>query len=137
MFTQKTIKIVSIIAICLSVIGLLLSIAGTILVQGAGIPFFMGCLSWAILTWASIIGFKLSAYKLYDDEYKKVGIRVYAIIFAFLLFFFVGIIAGLAISVILLSTLWGLKKNYDEWDYTDQVVDPKSPDDTNNNTPTI
>ncbi len=122
MFEKKTVKVFSIIAIALSSLGLLLSVLGTLLIQGgsATFAFFMGIVSWAILLWASIIGYKLcSSYKLYDDEYKKVGFRIYAIIVAFILFFFVGIVAGLAISVILLSTLWGLKRNYDEWDNSD------------------
>jgi hypothetical protein len=82
----------------------------------------MGIISWAILLWASIIGYKLcSSYKLYDDEYKKVGIRIYAIIIAFILFFFVGLVAGLVVSVVLLSTLWALKSNYDDWDNSDTL----------------
>jgi hypothetical protein len=122
MFEKKTVKVFSIIAIVLSALGLLLSVLGTLLIQGgsATFAFFMGIVSWAILLWASIIGYKLcSSYKLYDDEYKKVGLRIYAIIIAFILFFFVGIVAGLVISVVLLSTLWGLKRNYDEWDNSD------------------
>jgi hypothetical protein len=93
----------------------------------------MGIVSWAILLWASIIGYQLcSSYKLYDEEYKKVGIRIYAIIVAFILFFFVGVIAGLAVSVILLSTLWALKKNYDEWNSNNEpiVIDPLPNDST-------
>lgn len=122
MFKQKTVKAFSIVAIALSAVGLLLSILGTIFLKQSEstIAFVLGIVSWSILLWASIIGFKLSSsYKLYDDEYKKVGIRIYLIIVAFFLFFFVGLVIGLALSVILLSALWGLKKNYDEWDYSD------------------
>ena len=116
MFNPKTIKVFSIVAIVLSATGLLLSI---ILTKQASGLFFLGIISWAILLWASYIGFRLSSYKLYDDEYKKVGIRIYLIIAAFVLFLFVGLILGLVISVILLSSLWALKSNYDDWDNSD------------------
>jgi len=107
------------VAIILSVTGLVLSI---ILTKAANGLFFLGVLSWAILLWASYIGFRLSSYKLYEDEYKKVGIRIYLIIVAFVLFLFVGLIIGLLLSVLLLGTLWALKSNYDDWDNSDPVI---------------
>ena len=113
----------------MSVIGLLISILGTILLGQSqiGFAFFLGIVSWAFLLWASIIGFQLcTSYKLYEDEYKKVGIRIYLIIVAFVLFFFVGLVIGLALSVILLATLWALKRNYDEWEENNT---PYVPDD--------
>ena len=113
MFKPKTIKALSIVAMILSAIGIFLSI---ILTKQEGALFFVSIATWVILLWASNIGFRLCSYKLYDDEFKKVGIRIYLIILAFILFFFIGIILGLVLSVILLSTLWGLKRNYDEWD---------------------
>ena len=124
MFTKKTVKTFSIVAIILSSLGLLLSIAGTLLItnDSTTLAFVLGIVSWTILLWASILGFKLcKSYNLYDDEYKKVGYRIYAIVLAFILFFFVGLVAGLGISVILLSSLWGLKKNYDEWEYNNST----------------
>lgn len=132
MFKQQTVKAFSIVAIILSVIGLLLSVIGTIFLTkaGYGLAFFLGIVSWSFLLWASIIGFKLcTSYKLYEDEYKKVGIRIYLIIVAFILFFFVGLVIGLALSVILFTALWALKRNYDEWEennkpYTPDGIDP-------------
>jgi hypothetical protein len=62
-------------------------------------------------------------------EYKKVGIRICLIIVAFVLFFYVGIVAGLAVSVGLLTTLWSLKRNYDEWDNSDTTY-PADPSQT-------
>jgi len=121
MFKPQTIKAFSIVAIVLSAIGLLLSL---ILTKAANWIFFLGVLSWAILLWASYIGFRLSSYKLYDAEYKKVGIRIYLIIIAFILFFFVGLILGLVLSVALLGTLWALKSNYDDWDNSDTTTIP-------------
>ena len=112
------IKAASIISIILSLIGLLLSI---FLFKYAGIAGAVGIASWSILIWASIIGYKLSNYKLYVEEYKKVALRVYAIIVCFILFLFVGIVVGLIISVLILSTLWSLKGNYDDWEPTDPM----------------
>ena len=126
MFKPKTLKAFSIIAMILSVIGLLLSI---ILAKQTSAIFFLGIVSWGILLWASFIAFRLSSYKLYDDEYKKVGIRIYLIIISFFLFLFVGLIIGIILSVFLLSTLWGLKKNYDEWDNSD-LMEPSIPEDS-------
>jgi len=135
MFQKKTVKNFSIVAIGLSSLGLLFSVLGTLFIKGdtETVAFIMGIVSWSILLWASIIGYKLcTSYTLYEDEYKKVGYRIYAIIIAFILFFFVGLIAGLAISVILLSTLWGLKRNYDEWDYSDSTINDTSINETTN-----
>ena len=133
MFKQQTVKVFSIVAIILSVIGLLLSIIGTLFLSkaGYGLAFFLGVVSWSFLLWASIIGFKLcSSYKLYEDEYKKVGIRIYLIIVAFILFFFVGLVIGLALSVILLTALWSLKRNYDEWEENNRPYTPDGIDST-------
>ena len=114
-----------------------MSVLGTLVIQGssATFAFFMGIASWAILLWASVIGYKLCSpsYKLSDEEYKKVGIRIYLIIAAFILFFFVGFVVGLALAVILLATLWGLKRNYDEWDWdnSNPIFDGTSANETN------
>ena len=128
MFKQKTVKRFSIVAIVLSIIGLLISIVGSFILTQAGysIAFFMGIVSWGLLLWASIIGFQLcNSYNLYEDEYKKVGIRIYLILVAFLLFFFVGLVIGLVLSVALLSTLWALKRNYDDWEYQNTPYVPE------------
>jgi len=136
MFKQATVKAFSIVAIVLCVIGLLISVLGTVLLTHTqfGFAFVLGIVSWAFLLWASIIGFQLcNSYKLYEDEYKKVGIRIYLIIVAFVLFFFVGLVLGLALSVILFTALWALKRNYDEWEenntpYTpEEIVAPAPP----------
>ena len=129
MFKPSTIKAFSIVAIALSCIGLALSVIGTLLSLQAKFAFFLGIVSWVILLWASYIGFRLCSYKLYEEEYKKVGIRIYLIIVAFILFFIIGIVFGLILSVVLLSTLWGLKRNYDEWDNSDTLFDDASSND--------
>ena len=82
MFTPRALKIAAILAMALSVIGLLLSL----LLVGKSGSFIMGVVSWSLLLWASYLGFQLSSYKLYADEYKKVGFRIYAIIAAFIAF---------------------------------------------------
>jgi ABC-type transport system involved in cytochrome c biogenesis permease subunit len=114
MFSPRALKIASIFALVLSVLGLLLSL----LMVGQSGSFIMGVVSWSLLIWASYIGFQLSSYKLYEDEYKKVGFRIYAIIAAFIAFLTFGMIVGLVLAVVLLGSLWGLKKNYDEWTST-------------------
>lgn len=133
MYKQKIVKSFSIVAIVLCIIGLLISITGTFFLTQAAytIGFFLGIISWCLLLWASIIGYKLcTSYKLYEDEYKKVAIRIYLIIVAFILFFFVGLVIGLVLSVGLLSTLWGLKRNYDEWEYSNTPYTPEVTDTT-------
>lgn len=111
MFKPAALRVAAIIAMVLSVLGLLFSL---VLARQSG-AFALGALSWVLLLWASFLGFKLAGYKLYDEEYKKVGIRIYLIISAFGLFLFVGLVVGLVLAVALLGTLWGLKRNYDEW----------------------
>lgn len=135
MFKQKTVKAFSMVAIVLSIIGLLISILGAFfLATGYTMGYFFGIVSWALLLWASIIGYKLcSSYKLYDEEYKKVGIRIYLIIVAFILFFFVGLVVGFLLSVMLLAALWGLKSNYDEWEYSNTPSSSEITDTTETN----
>ncbi|WP_039143639.1 hypothetical protein [Flavihumibacter solisilvae] len=123
MFSPKAIRIASIIALLLSVTGLLLCI---LLFNYSGASAAMGIISWSLLIWASVIGLQLSRYKLYEDEYRKVAIRIYAIIGCFLLFLFVGIIVGLVISAIILSMLWALKSNYDDWVPSEQENTPEA-----------
>ncbi|PWT74821.1 MAG: hypothetical protein C5B59_10245 [Bacteroidetes bacterium] len=122
MFTPKAVRISSIIAIILTSLGLLLTILLIVIAKKSGL-IYMGLVTWAVLIWASILGYQLSNYHLYEDEYKKVGIRIYLIIGAFLLYFFAGLILGIVISFVLLGSLWSLKKNYDEWDNTDQLFE--------------
>lgn len=111
MFTPKTIRIAAIIAILLSLLGLVSSVL--LLIKTGTI--FLGILSWAMMVWASFIGYQLSSYKLNEEEFKRVGIRIYIIIAAFGVFLFAGLLTGLVVSVAILATLWGLKGNYDEW----------------------
>ncbi|MDB5236820.1 MAG: hypothetical protein JWR44_3813 [Hymenobacter sp.] len=113
MFKVQTIRAFAIIAILVSVLGLLLS--GVMMTQASAM-FFLGVLSWALLLWASIIGLRLTRYPLHEDDLKKVGIRVYLILAAFMLFMVVGVVLGLLFSAALLASVWGMKKNYDEWD---------------------
>ena len=113
MYHPKTVRIFALIAIGICLLGLVGS--GIMMMRASGI-FFLGVLSWAILLWASIIGFQLSKYPLQNDEYRKVGLRIYLIIAAFSVFVFANVLVGLLVAVALLSTLWAMKKNYDEWD---------------------
>jgi len=128
MFQPKIIRAFSVAAVILSAFGLLISVI--LAIKGHAL-LFMGVLSWGLLLWASWIGYKLSSYKLYAEEYKKVAIRIYLIIGAFFLFFFVGLMIGFILSVILLATLWGLKRNYDDW-AEQNVVESILPDEASN-----
>ena len=127
MFQPNIIRAFSVAAVILSAFGLLISVI--LAIKGHAL-LFMGVLSWGLLLWASWIGYKLSSYKLYVEEYKKVGIRIYLIIGAFFLFFFVGLMIGFILSVILLATLWGLKRNCDDW-AEQNVVESILPDEGN------
>ena len=111
MFKPKTIRVAAIIAMLLSLAGLIDSVV--ILIQSGTI--FLGILSWAMMLWASFIGYQLSSYKLDGEEFRRVGFRIYLIIAAFGVFLFAGLLIGLILSIAMLATLWGLKKNYDEW----------------------
>jgi hypothetical protein len=113
MFSLKLIRVFSIIAILISACGLLL--CGLAMTQASAM-FFLGVLSWALLLWASFLGFRLSGYPLNEDDRKKLGLRVYLILASFMLFMVVGVMLGLLFSVALLASIWGMKKNYDEWD---------------------
>ena len=112
MYLPKTIRVFTIVAIVLSVLGLLLS--RVIMTRASGL-FFLGAMSWVLLLWASIIGYQLSRYSLDGEECKKVGLRIYLIIGAFGFLWFLGPLVELLVSASLLATLWGLKRNYDEW----------------------
>ena len=119
MFQKQTLKAFSIVAIVLSAVGLLLSILGTFLGEGSGsitLGFIFGIISWGILLWSSIIATQLcSSYKLYEEQYRKIGYCVYAIIVTFVLFLFVGLVLGIVLSIIIFGTLWSLKSNFDDW----------------------
>ena len=112
MYLPKTIRVFTIVAIVLSVLGLLLS--RVIMTRASGL-FFLGVMSWVPLLWASVIGYQLSSYPLDGEECKKVGLRVYLIIGAFEFLWFLGPLVELLVSASLLATLRGLKRNYDEW----------------------
>ncbi|MDJ0364036.1 hypothetical protein QMK33_02645 [Hymenobacter sp. H14-R3] len=122
MFKPATLRISAIIALVLSSLGLLISILATFVQPGVALSI----VSWALLLWAAYLGFRLTAYKLYEDEYKKVGLRIYAIIVAFIAFLFVGVTVGLVLAVVLLGALWGLKKNYDEWQHSHPAEDTEA-----------
>ena len=126
MFLPKTIRVFSVAAIILSVAGVALSI---LFLSNTRLSLIFGIISWSLLLWASIIGYKLSYYKLYDNEYKKVGSIIYLILISFVVFLFVGIMIGFIISVILLSSVWGIKRNYDEWVSSHSMISDRSLDD--------
>jgi hypothetical protein len=116
MYAPSTIRRAAMAAIALCLCGIAISIVNF---NRARLTFLSGIISWSLLLWAAYLGLRLSSYKLYPEEYKKVGIRVYLIIVAFILFLFLGLVVGLILSVILLGSLWALKSNYDDWEGQD------------------
>jgi len=122
MYTPSTLRVAAIIAMLLSACGLALSVVA---MHYSGM-FLLGAISWVLLLWASFLGYQLAGYKLYKDEYKKVGLRIYLIIVAFALFLIYGVVAGIVLSVGLLATLWGLKRNYDEWVPSAETTDTEA-----------
>ena len=124
MYKPSTIQALSIVAIVLTSLGFLLSLF--IALKFSGFYYFT-LISWGILIWASIIGLQLSRYKLYDDEYKKVTIRVCWIIIAAIVALFVGYFIGIAISVVILAALWRLKSNYDDWEGPEELFKENTP----------
>jgi hypothetical protein len=111
MFKPNAIRAVAIIAIILC--GLGLSFSAWLTFKSFAAIF--SCVSWAILLWASYLGFRLASYKLQENEFKQVALRIYLIIGAALVSAFTGVLIGIVISVILLATLYSLKSNYDSW----------------------
>lgn len=119
MFQKQTLKVFSIIAIVLCVVGLLISVLGAFLIENGGattVSFYLGIVSWGLLLWSSIIATKLcSGYQLYEEHYRKIGYCVYAIVVTFVLFLFVGLVLGIVLTIIIFGTLWSLKSNMDEY----------------------
>ena len=111
MFKPGAIRITAIVAIVLCAAGLIFSV----IMAAQNFAAIFSCASWALLLWASYIGFKLASYKLQEEEFKSVAIRIYLVIVAALVSAVTGLIIGTVISVILLSTLYSLKSNYDSW----------------------
>lgn len=119
MFQKQTLKVFSIIAIVLCVVGLLISILGAFFIEGGAsisVSFFLGIISWGMLLWSSIMATQLcSGYQLYEEHYRKIGYCVYAIVVTFILFLWVGLVLGIVLSIIIFGTLWSLKSNMDDW----------------------
>ncbi len=140
MFKQSIVKIFAIVAIVVSAVGFLTSALGIFMFPtnpDSG-TFFIGIATWGLFLWASILSLQLcKSYTLYETEYKRVGIAVYSILFAFILYFFFGIIAGLVVSVIITARVWALKSNYDDWNEktkrrSSKIVLTKNEESTNN-----
>jgi hypothetical protein len=119
MFQKQTIKALTTISLILNALFLVYNIigAGSILAAPLRISFgfYLSIVSAAILLWASIIAVRLSAYKVNEELYKKIGIRAYAIPLALLLTIFVDLRLGVLASIAALAVLFILKRNLDEW----------------------
>jgi undecaprenyl pyrophosphate phosphatase UppP len=118
MFKKETVRILSIFAMALPAIAFLLLIASIFLVGMGnsifGFVFAIG--ACCLFFWGGLMAFKLcSSYDLYEEEYKKVGIRVILIIVASIVLIFVGLPFGLFIAAAIVAGIWSVKKNTDEW----------------------
>lgn len=78
--------------------------------------YYLGLASWVLLTWASYLGMRLGSYKLNAGDYRKVATRIILVIVAAGIALNTGYVVGLILSVIILVSLWLLKRNYDYWD---------------------
>jgi hypothetical protein len=118
MFQKQTLKVFSITAIVLCAVGLLISVLGAFLIENGSaitVSFFLGIISWGLLLWGSIIATQLcTRYQLYEEQYRKIGYCIYAIVVTFVLFLFVGLVLGIVLSIIIFGTLWALKSNMDD-----------------------
>jgi len=78
---------------------------------------YLSIATWFFFIWAGISGYLICTnYDIYEEEYEAIGLRIYLIIVAFILYWYVGLVVGLAISVVLFTAIWSKKRNYDEWD---------------------
>lgn len=114
MFSPALIRVLSMIACLVCLAGAAIQVFVAIKVNPI---YYLGLASWVLLAWSGYIGFRLSFYKLYPDEYRKVAIRIMLVIVAAGIAFFTGYVIGIILSAIILATLWALKRNYDDWNY--------------------
>lgn len=121
MFRPVVLRFFALAALVLSAASLLASLA----LLGRHAEVAWSVLPKALLVWAACLGYRLTYYQLRAEEYETVGIRIYLLIPAFVGFLFWGNLAGLGLVVGLLATLWGLKKNYDEWPQDDAGEEPE------------
>lgn len=113
MYNSTTIKIFAILCIIVSLFGLLLQIASNEL----GL-FGFEVLKWLLCLYSGYLGFRLSSYKLYDDEIKKVTLRLaLSPVIAISLLLIMGMV-GLVIAVVYAGYLYSIKSNYDSWEDT-------------------
>jgi hypothetical protein len=118
MFKKETVRILSIFAMLLPAIAIVLLVS-SFFIEGIGNSVF-GLLfttsGSALLFWGGLLAFKMcSSYNLYEEEYKKIGIRVIMIIIASIIIIFVGLPFALFIAAAIVAGIWSVKKNTDEW----------------------
>ena len=119
MFRKSTLRIASIISIILSSAGMLISLYTILFGDRAELTTisYLRFATWFFFIWAGISGYLIcTKYDIYEEEYEAIGLRIYLIIVAFILYWYVGLVVGLAISVVLFTAIWSKKRNYDEWD---------------------
>ncbi len=112
MFTRKTLKIASIVAIIVCILGILLSLLVALTVDKMA---FLQVLSWLILAYASYCAMKLTGYDIYEEDLIKIGWSIYALFVIFVLFLFIGLSLGPIIALVITARLHFQKTSIESW----------------------
>jgi hypothetical protein len=114
MYKPNSIRLLSFLCIGISIIGLILQL----LANQWGM-LGIDIIKWLFMIYAGYLGFRLSYYKLYDEELKKITLRLLlSPIIAIILLFISGLLA-IVVAVVYMSWLYTVKSNYDDWDTTE------------------
>ncbi|NBA88773.1 hypothetical protein GVN16_23565 [Emticicia sp. CRIBPO] len=113
MFEAKTLKILSIVAIVICVLGSILSL-GLGFLSGKLLGY-LPVLSWAVLAYASYCAMKLTGYDIYEEDLKKIGWSIYVLFAVFVLFIFVGLSIGPVLAIVMAARLHFQKSTIEEW----------------------
>jgi len=112
MFTRKTLKILSIVAIIICGLGVLLSLFVALTVDKMA---YLQVLSWLILAYASFCAMKLTGYDIYEEDLIKIGWSIYALFVIFILFLFIGLSLGPVLALIIAARLHFQKTGIESW----------------------
>jgi hypothetical protein len=111
MFKPSTLRIIAIIALVCCAINLAFSLYKA---QKFGTMYIMA-ISWTLLLYSSYLGLRLAKYDLYDEDFKRLGISLYAIVLLSFLFSFLNIGLGIIPACYLAFRLHLQKSGMDKW----------------------
>jgi hypothetical protein len=112
MFTRKTLKILSIVAIVICGLGVLLGLFVALTLDKMG---YLQVLSWLLLAYASFCAMKLTGYDIYEEDLTKIGWSIYALFVIFILFLFIGLSLGPIIALVITARLHFQKTSIESW----------------------